>query len=479
MDATALLRPHLLDGCLIALGGDDRFAAPLTALGARTAPLPATLDEEQMAAAVDPATAALVHDLRPAFERAGGADALRAALDLAWVTVRAVANAAFIPQRLGGKLTLVAPAPEAGPAAAAVRAAVENLARTLSIEWARHDITTVAITPGGGHGAGGSRRGRRLPRLVGRRLLLRLSACARRGQHDPRMSSDLDFGVDDVLAEIGEDVRRARCILLLGAGVHAAPPPGSAFTYPDEHRPPLGEQLGELLAKRSGLLEALPYESPRDLQRVALFYEISRSRKLLVEAIADAVQRGKRPSPMVHALARLDFPVVLTTNYDDLFEQALRQAGKEPLVVVYSRQRGPQVAFDDLSPDRPIVFKLHGDIEQRESIVITEDDYMDFIDQMLVKSRFNPIPLGLRSLLARWTTLLVGCSFADLNLRLLFRHMDQAVRPPMYSVDRSPDLLKRVVWEDRRRHMRFVVEDVWRFVPDLYERVLGEQLTPS
>lgn len=147
MDATALLRPGLLDGRVVALGGggDGRaFADPLAALGATTYALPAALDEDAMAAAVDPATDALVHDLRPAC----GAG-LHAALDHAWVTVRAVANAAFIRDARGGKVVIVAPPPDdANPEAAGVRAAAENLARTLSIEWARHGIVTVAITPG-------------------------------------------------------------------------------------------------------------------------------------------------------------------------------------------------------------------------------------------------------------------------------------------------------------------------------------------
>src|SRR6185369_17602112 len=104
MDATALLRPQLLDGLLVALGGGgEAFAAPLAALGARTAALPAQLDEAAAAAAVDPATDVLLHDLRPAFARAPAPaeDPLRATLDLAWVTVRAVANAAFIPAARG------------------------------------------------------------------------------------------------------------------------------------------------------------------------------------------------------------------------------------------------------------------------------------------------------------------------------------------------------------------------------------------
>lgn len=152
MDATALLRPHLLDGRLIALGGGahgEPLAPPLAALGARTVSLPTSLDEDAMAAAVDTCTDALVHDLRAAFLSADdGGDPLRAALDLAWVTVRAVATTAFIPASRGGKVTLIAPALDDDPPAAGVRTAVENLARTLSIEWARYGITAVAITPG-------------------------------------------------------------------------------------------------------------------------------------------------------------------------------------------------------------------------------------------------------------------------------------------------------------------------------------------
>lgn len=151
MDATALLRPHLLDGRVVALGGggDSPLGPPLAALGAATWSLPATPDEEAMAGAVDPLTNVLVHDLRAAFDGGHGDAALRATLDLAWITVRAVANAAFIPDARGGKVTLIAPRPADGDVAAAgVRAAAENLARTLSIEWARHGITTVAIAPG-------------------------------------------------------------------------------------------------------------------------------------------------------------------------------------------------------------------------------------------------------------------------------------------------------------------------------------------
>lgn len=152
MDAATLLRPGLLADRVVAFGGGDGgLAPPLAALGAQTVALRAA-DEDDAVAEATAALArherldALVHDLRPAFAAARDA---QTPLDAAWITVRAVATTAFIPQERGGRLVLVAPAPDAGdPAAAGLRAGAENLARTLSIEWARHGVRTIAITPG-------------------------------------------------------------------------------------------------------------------------------------------------------------------------------------------------------------------------------------------------------------------------------------------------------------------------------------------
>lgn len=77
-----------------------------------------------------------------------GADAVRAAADPTWAGARAAAVAAMIDAEAGGKVVVIAPPPGAGPRATATRAALENLVRTLSIEWSRHAIRTTAILPG-------------------------------------------------------------------------------------------------------------------------------------------------------------------------------------------------------------------------------------------------------------------------------------------------------------------------------------------
>ncbi len=148
-----IFREGLLEGRVLGVAppGRTAFADRLGALGAEVRDVPADPAEEP---APEPLAGleVLVVDAAALF---AGADAtsgelapLRAAADGAWAAVRAVANAAWIGPGRPGKVVLVAPRPGAGAHAEATRAALENMARTLSIEWSRHQVRTVAITPG-------------------------------------------------------------------------------------------------------------------------------------------------------------------------------------------------------------------------------------------------------------------------------------------------------------------------------------------
>lgn len=128
---------------------------PLLALGSG-----AVLDEETLEHAVDRelAHARRIHllavDCCAVFAHTsdhGARSALRNCLEATWNVTRAVANRAFLAGEHGGRIVYLAPASSAGAAgehADAARAGLENLARTLSIEWARHRVTVVAIAPG-------------------------------------------------------------------------------------------------------------------------------------------------------------------------------------------------------------------------------------------------------------------------------------------------------------------------------------------
>jgi hypothetical protein len=293
------------------------------------------------------------------------------------------------------------------------------------------------------------------------------------------MAVEADTGVIEL---IGQSVRQGQCILFLGAGVHAPPPDDSGFSYPEDVRPPLGSALSKQLAASLGdLLGAqLPNEDPRNLQRIALFFEMQRSRHQLVEEIRKSVHEGKRPSPALRALAEMDFPLVITTNYDQLFETALVIAGKQPRVSVYTPEREEVEDPKNPTPASPVVYKVHGDIGRPETIVVTDEDYIQFVLRMNDKEQYDPFPLTLKYHLTLWTTLFVGYSLLDYNLRLLFKSLrwkiDQANIPDMYSVDRSPDPLILSVWQDQRHYVRFIAQDVWALVPELYRVVKGKEM---
>jgi NAD(P)-dependent dehydrogenase (short-subunit alcohol dehydrogenase family) len=95
----------------------------------------------------------LVNDATEATGAEGPMEAFAAGADRAWLATRAAARAAMIPTPerdapAGGLIVNLAPRPGAGAGAAVVRAALENMARTLSIEWARFGIRPVTILPG-------------------------------------------------------------------------------------------------------------------------------------------------------------------------------------------------------------------------------------------------------------------------------------------------------------------------------------------
>lgn len=142
--SASVLRPGLLAGVEVAVAsaGAGPYGAAVratcSALGARLR----DLEVDPFGDAPEPSPAGvLVWDGAGAFAARAGVEAVRAALDGAWLAVRASGSLE------GGKVVLLAP-PRGDEHAAAARAGLENLARTLSIEWARYGVRTTTILPG-------------------------------------------------------------------------------------------------------------------------------------------------------------------------------------------------------------------------------------------------------------------------------------------------------------------------------------------
>lgn len=172
IDAAGLLRPGLLDGVGVLLAGATGSAREegeglgravrdaCATLGAQVAScvLVAELPGDEQEAASDqavagalaemPAVEMLIVDAATMYGSRPGTAQLGACMQATWAITRSVFNLALLPAGRGGRILYLAPPAGTGEHSDAARAGLENLSRTLSIEWARHGVTAVTIAPG-------------------------------------------------------------------------------------------------------------------------------------------------------------------------------------------------------------------------------------------------------------------------------------------------------------------------------------------
>ncbi len=308
-------------------------------------------------------------------------------------------------------------------------------------------------------------------------------------------------------------IKKKRCILFLGAGINRKPPEasGTSYTFDINDQLPDGKGLCERLISKSGL-DFPEYVDKFNLQQVSQYIvlESKGNRFELNEMLLDILHSQQKPSPLLLALADLEFPLVITTNYDRLFEKAVlnrkfiefqdasinykksnhKTYGKEGKtllnVMVYSKdvkEETPKYVpiSKESSNSIPTLFKMHGDLclegaNGIDSAVITDEDYIDFIMRMTSTKNY-PVPQGILQNFFEMPIIFIGYSLKDYNFRLLMKilHKDKNNYPGRYSIDPKPDeLIKKIFVE--RFSTSFFIEDAWTVIPEIYHQALGKPM---
>jgi hypothetical protein len=194
---------------------------------------------------------------------------------------------------------------------------------------------------------------------------------------------------------------------------------------------------GDLAEKLAGECR-FPFEDHRNLARVTQFAAIREgSRTYIKTRFAGDMLAGLRrpdfgaPDDPHGLLADLRLPVYVTTNYDDLMYEALESRGRLPqrAICPWYTSDAKEIAeatslFREAAgynpdPARPIVYHLHGHPSVPESLVLTEDDYIDFLVRVSGDPDLLP-PVITKSLRSRML-LFVGYKLADPTFRVIFR----------------------------------------------------------
>ena len=212
-----------------------------------------------------------------------------------------------------------------------------------------------------------------------------------------------------------------------------------------------------------------PFDDCTDLAKVAQFISVKsdaiRPKEMFIEQFkGTAPPNFDDPYEPHRVLADLPLPVYITTNYDDFLFRALSRTEYAPgqykspkrelckwnqqVAGGRSSRRAPRL---DGSPSEPVIFHLHGTMEQPESMVLTEDDYLDFL--IKIGKDESLLPRRIEEAFTNTSLLFVGYSLNDWNFRVLFRsivsYLELSTRRAHISVQLSP--LKNTASEEQKK----------------------------
>ena len=143
-------------------------------------------------------------------------------------------------------------------------------------------------------------------------------------------------------------------------------------------------------------------------------------------------------------LARLNTPLIYTTNYDRLIEHTL-----DYLAVPYQTVVSTADIIESTDCGGVQIVKFHGSWEQPETIILTEADYYERLEFV------TPIDIKLRADSLGKSLLFMGYSFSDFNIRYLWFKLRKMMHglaanqlPNSYILLFQPDQITRVLLEN-------------------------------
>lgn len=280
-------------------------------------------------------------------------------------------------------------------------------------------------------------------------------------------------------------LRHGQCVLMLGADLPVrktgagAEPWSEDSSMPEELRRALADELEEDGRRPSGATVAA----------VAQYYEDTEGfGPSALRASAERQIRSRQycPSTVHEKLAALPFSLIVTTAYDALLSQALVTAGKAPTTQQYhmrgDKRDNPEFLIPG-TPKSPVIYHLFGNAAQPWSMVLSENDVLDFL--IRVVSERPPLPNSLLRALKRdgQSFLFVGFGIRRWDLRVLLKVLLRALElnrsGPAIAAESLSGLLQAdreetILFYQRGTRVEVQDEDIPAFLTNLAERLERE-----
>ena len=215
----------------------------------------------------------------------------------------------------------------------------------------------------------------------------------------------MDNTTQSYLLNLHEASHQGRLVVFVGSGVSA------------NSGVPTWKELIDAL--KNDLPQGL--SSEKDDLKIAQIYKDTYGYKDYFKKIRDVLKDGRVAcNPIHHAILELDPVHIITTNYDDLIEQAIQIDYKQYDVISKDNDL-PYYRF----PNKLV--KMHGDFKTG-NIILAEEDYYNYA------TNFPLIRSFVTSLFTTNIVLFVGFSFSDLNLKVILNDLKNILNKDMQRV---------------------------------------------
>ena len=236
------------------------------------------------------------------------------------------------------------------------------------------------------------------------------------------------------IQHIQQAQREGRLALFVGAGVSR----NSGIPTWDELINRMKEELPDTLSKET------------DALKLAQMYKDARGHKEYMDKVKDVLLYNKAvPNSLHKNILSLKPCHIITTNYDDLIEQEIRNEFAL-FDIVHQDSDIPRMSYPNA------LIKMHGDYET-DNIVLTEHDYYNY------SYNFPLVRALVQSIFASKLVLFVGFSFADLNLMMIMNELKNILsenmqRAYLVSIDK-PDELTNKYFENKGINIVYLEEN--------------------
>jgi len=263
---------------------------------------------------------------------------------------------------------------------------------------------------------------------------------------------------------IARGIDTGLCVPFLGAGVNASELPMAG----DVARYLLEKLLDRKIGAFDDLVEVTPKPALRqypdlgrarvqDLARVALHLELEGNYPAVVDYLKEIIaDEGCEPAEILRVLARLPFPLIITTNYDRLLERAFEAEQRPKLTLSQPIEGFAAEDVDDwqrkLAGDERVIYKLHGSFDDPQpNLVISEDDYIAFLG--IAADEKLGVPRQIKARIQDSVLLFLGYGLEDWDVRtiynLLIEKAPRRSRNLSFAIQRQPSPFWVRFWEKK------------------------------